>query len=517
MKSTTMDALDLIRRVAVDLTRSLATDDRYDRLLDAIRSAVPCDAACLLTVDGDVFRPIAAYGLTPEGRSRVYVRREHPRLDVIAGAKEPVRFAPDSNLPDPFDGLLEADATALAHVHACAGAPLTIDGELVGLLTADALDPHAFDTIDDRLFAAVATMAAAAMQTSRLIEALEESAERLGLVAADLMRSNHDRDGDAMIGTSAAMQELNGEVVLVAPADFTVLVTGETGSGKELVARAIHAKSPRAAAPMLYVNCAALPESIAESELFGHVRGAFTGAERDRAGKFEVADGGTLFLDEIGELPLAVQPKLLRALQEGEIQRVGEDVLRRVDVRVVAATNRDLPAEVRAGRFRSDLFHRLNVYPIAVPPLRARPDDILLLAGHFLDRIRLKLGLGAVRLDASARERLIAHDWPGNVRELQNEMHRAALRASRGVPRTEPVIVRAGDILAGAGPDPGPGREVETAPPVPLRAQVERFQRRVIEERVRANDGNWAAAARDLGLHRSNLYHLAQRLGLRGS
>ncbi len=189
------------------------------------------------------------------------------------------------------------------------------------------------------------------------------------------------------------------------------------------------------------MNCAALPESIAESELFGHVAGAFTGAVRDRAGKFEVADGGSLFLDEVGELPLSLQPKLLRALQQGEIQRIGSDRLHRVDVRIIAATNRDLLAEVERGRFRADLYHRLAVYPIRVPALRERRDDIALLATHFADSTRRRLGLGPLRLGEEVRERLAAADWPGNVRELENVVSRAVLRAAAGKPPGAPIVV----------------------------------------------------------------------------
>jgi anaerobic nitric oxide reductase transcription regulator len=191
------------------------------------------------------------------------------------------------------------------------------------------------------------------------------------------------------------MRRVCEEVELAACSDLAVLITGETGTGKEVVARAIHVRSTRADRPLIYVNCAALPESVAESELFGHVRGAFTGAFENRAGKFEVADRGTLFLDEIGELPLSIQAKLLRTLQTGEIQRVATDSVLRVDVRIIAATNRDLPTEIENGRFRPDLFHRLSVFPIHVPPLRDRRDDILLLAGFFLDEARIRLGLRA--------------------------------------------------------------------------------------------------------------------------
>jgi anaerobic nitric oxide reductase transcription regulator len=296
-----------------------------------------------------------------------------------------------------------------------------------------------------------------------------------------------------------------------------VLITGETGVGKEVVARSIHAASPRSDEPLIYVNCAALPESIAESELFGHVRGAFTGATEHRAGKFEVADGGTLFLDEIGELPLSIQPKLLRALQSGEIQRVGSDKLLRFDVRIIAATNRDLPAEVALGQFRADLFHRLSVYPIPVPALREHHDDISLLAGYFLDEARMRLGLGRVRLSAAARDALEHGDWPGNVRELQHTILRAALRASGGR-RRELVIIELGHL----GLPPAPLAEaaaavtvtVPGAPRRPLPDEVEQFKRARIASAIDEAHGNWAEAARSLGLDRGNLHRLAHRLGI---
>ncbi|MDF2697500.1 MAG: Sigma-54 dependent transcriptional regulator, partial [Labilithrix sp.] len=434
-------ALDVLLGLAIDLTASLAEDDRYRRLLEGVRRLVPCDAACLLRLEGETFIPVASHGLLPDAMGRRYDPREHPRLEAIAQAERPVLFDPATTLADPFDGLMANDNSALAHVHACLGCPLRIDRELVGVLTADALDPHAFDGLDPALLAWLGALAGAAMHTSRLVDALEHSARRLGRVADDLMRAADERRGGELVGDSPNMRTLRKEIELVARSGLTVLVTGETGVGKELVARAIHAASPRHREPLLYVNCAALPESLAESELFGHVRGAFTGAEQHRAGKFEVADRGTLFLDEIGELPVSVQPKLLRALQEGEVQRVGADRPLKVDVRVVAATNRDLEREVETGRFRADLFHRLHVYPLHVPPLRERAEDIALLAGHFCDQARVRLGLGPVRLRADALRVLGRAPWPGNVRELENVVFRAVLQAAEGIERGQPVVV----------------------------------------------------------------------------
>lgn len=503
--------------IALDLTRSLGTEDRYRRLLETVEALVPCDAACLLRVDGDAFVPVAARGLSADTLGRRFARGQHPRLDIIAASPTPVRFPPDASLPDPFDGMLEIDPTALADVHACLGCPLTVEGRLVGVLTADSLAPDAFEALDLDVLSWLGALAGAAMQTSQLISSLEASAQQLGLVNQDLMRSAAEERG-TLLGTSVSMQALRREIDLVAAAEMTVLITGETGTGKELVARALHRGSVRRNRPLIHVNCAALPESVAESELFGHVRGAFTGAESNRAGKLEVADGGTLLLDEVGELPPSVQPKLLRALQEGEIQRVGSDQVFRVDVRVIAATNRKLEEEVAAGRFREDLFHRLNVYRVHVPPLRERSDDVALLAGHFSDQARLRVGCGPVRLAPEALERLASYEWPGNVRELENLVQRAVLRAAAGARRDARVVVRAEHLLDGVHPS------VVLAPPMTtpsapsggtLAEQVDAFRRALIARTVAAHGGNWAAAARELGLHRSNLHHLAKRLGLR--
>ena len=511
------DALEVLLALAEDLTASLASRDRYERLLTAVRRLLPYDAACLLRLQGDDLVPLAGHGLVPGALERPYPRRRHPRLDAILRSRAPLLFPHDSVLPDPFDGLLVADPHALERIHACLGCPLTADGEVVGALTADALDPEAFDGLDARLLATLGALAGAALRTSSLIEALERKAERGTRVARELQRSADETSGAAILGTSGAVAALLSEIAVVAASDLPVLVTGETGVGKELVARHVHSGSRRRDEALIHVNCAALPETIAESELFGHVAGAFTGAVRDRAGKFEVADGGSLFLDEVGELPLSLQPKLLRALQQGEIQRVGSDRPHRVDVRVIAATNRDLGAEVERGRFRADLYHRLAVYPIRVPALRERREDIPLLATHFADTARRRLGLGPLRLTDEVRARLAAADWPGNVRELENVVSRAVLRAAAGRPPGAAVVVESAHVDSSAPAAPAAGSApVPAAPGKPLREQVEEFQRRLIHEAVGRNGGNQAAAARELGMHRANLHHLARRLGVRG-
>lgn len=505
------NSLPLIVEAALDLTSQLAAADRSQRLIDVVRRALPCDSAALLRLDGDALVCVAAYGLVPELMSQRFVVAEHPRFAQILRRRTPIRLD-EPDLPDPFDGLLLI-GHPLSRIHACVGAPLVVAGETEGILAIDALDPHAFDDVDDVLIAGLATLAAAGMRTARLIDRLEQEANQSEQLVRQLARDGDSHTGQILC-RSDAMTAVCHEAELAAHSDLAVLITGETGTGKEVVARAIHTWSDRAQRPLIYVNCAALPESVAESELFGHVRGAFTGAIDNRSGKFEVGDRGTLFLDEIGELPLSIQAKLLRALQTGEIQRVGTDHVIRVDVRIVAATNRDLQAEVQGGRFRADLFHRLSVYPIHIPPLRERVDDIALLAGFFLDEARIRLGLGAVRLTQDARMALTSYDWPGNVRELEHTILRAALRASGGR-RRETVVLDSSSLeltkttRAVALPDVVPEANV------PLEVAVDDLKRRRINAAIERTQGNWARAARQLGLDRANLHRMAKRLGLR--
>jgi transcriptional regulator with GAF, ATPase, and Fis domain len=229
------------------------------------------------------------------------------------------------------------------------------------------------------------------------------------------------------------LKRLLRQVEMVARTDATVLILGESGTGKELIAREIHKNSRRSERPLIRVNCASIPRELYESEFFGHIKGAFTGAVKDRAGRFEAAHGGTLFLDEVGEIPLELQSKLLRVLQEGQYERVGEERTRTVDVRIIAASNRDLPTDVEAGRFRQDLYYRLNVFPMKVAPLRERKEDIPLLAAHFLEKAIRKLKLPPARLTQAHIARFQSYDWPGNVRELQNMIERALILAQNGV------------------------------------------------------------------------------------
>ena len=286
----------------------------------------------------------------------------------------------------------------------------------------------------------------------------------------------------------------------------TVLITGESGTGKELVARHIHRQSPRAAAPFVAVNCGAIPETLLESELFGHEKGAFTGATSDRGGLFADADGGTLFLDELGELPVPLQVKLLRALQEGEVRRVGDDAARKVDVRVVAATSRDLEAEVAEGRFRADLYYRVNVVRIHLPPLRERTEDVPELVRHFIDRFNVRLGLRVTGASAAAMRALMEHPWPGNVRELENTIERAMVLADHDRIDVAQLPMHAPGAVPAATPHADP-----TSMDLSVKRRTDALERVLIREALARTHGNRTRAARLLDLsHRALLYKIRE-------
>ncbi|ANC93235.2 nitric oxide reductase transcriptional regulator NorR [Azospirillum humicireducens] len=498
----------------------------WPRLLDSMTRHLPCDACALLRHDGRssdaLLVPLATRGLSPDTLGRRFALNDHPRLRAIAGAEGGLlRFPPKCELPDPYDGLIP-DLNQRLHVHDCIGAPLNVDGRPWGMLTLDALNEGRFDGWEEAIAAWARLTADLATAVERRA-ALAADVERGGRVVRELDETTTGRE-TGMVGSSPAMAAMLTEIDTVAASDLVVLVLGETGVGKELVARRLHARSSRAAGPLVHVNCAALPDALVESELFGHVRGAFSGAVSDRRGKFELADGGTLFLDEVGELPLAAQAKMLRALQNGEVQRVGSDRHITVDVRVVAATNRDLATEVREGRFRADVYHRLSVYPLRVPPLRDRGTDILRLAGLFLERNRARLGLRNLRLSSSSERHMLSYPWPGNVRELEHAIGRGAIRArvarppDGGVLTLTPIdlgLEEAGEGSPAPVIDALPTRLPNPSEDLPLRDAVEELQRRLIQDRLGRHGGNWAKAARSLGLDRSNLFRLAKRLGLR--
>jgi DNA-binding NtrC family response regulator len=312
-----------------------------------------------------------------------------------------------------------------------------------------------------------------------------------------------------LVGGGAAIKKLVEQIGRAAKSAASVLVTGERGTGKELVARAIHTMSPRAKGPLEKLNCAALPSELIESELFGHEAGAFTGATKQRRGKFERASGGTLFLDEVGDMPLPMQAKLLRVLQEREIERVGGSETLQVDVRVVAATNRDLVAACESGGFRADLYDRLNVLPLAIPPLRARREDVPVLARHFLELAAASNDRRDMRLEDDALGVLASYAWPGNVRELRNVIERLVIL-------TPDDAIRADDVRTCL---PGGTTAKATGiyrPGVPFRVLVEEAERVILQESLAHHGGQMAATARALDLERSHLYKKARALGLRG-
>lgn len=512
----------LLLEVALDLANSIGNDNRFDRLLTSIRKAITCDAVALLAVTDQVLTPLAIQGLSADTLGRRFHTRDHPRLAIICAARQPVRFAADAPEPDPYDGLLLAQSGDVP-VHACMGLPLYSDGQLIGLVTLDSLTPNIFDTIPARTLELIAAMSAASLKTAFQLNQLEINARHSQDLLKELTLEALTREGGELIGQSAAMAALKSDISLVANSNYTVLIQGETGVGKELVARKLHQLSHRSDKPLVHVNCASLPETLAESELFGHSKGAFTGADKDRAGKFQLAHGGTLFLDEVGELPLSIQSKLLRALQSGELQPVGRDHVERVDVRVIAATNRDLKQEVAQGNFRADLYHRLTVYPITVPSLRERDTDVLLLAGYFLEVTARKLGLRQLKLAQASEQGLLAYDWPGNVRELEHLISRAALKAKAQSNNSAAAIIALQpehfDLPCAQLPAQTQQKTSPTAhqEPLqqPLKLAMERFQREHIIRALNSSQGNWTKAALQLGMDRANLARLAKRLAIK--
>ncbi|MDB6060326.1 MAG: norR [Verrucomicrobiaceae bacterium] len=499
--------------IVTDLAQVLAPEERYQRLLTALRQIFPCDAAALLQLRDTVLQPMAVSGLSEDTLGRRFVVAEQPRLARILLSREPVRFN-DADLPDPYDGLVEGTPDNLP-VHDCMGAALFIDNQAWGVLTLDALQPGTFDRIDPIALRTFIRLTEASVKTAQTIDGLRAEVDREHQFNQLLLA---ERDTQELVGKSAAIQTLRRNIETVAGSDLLVLILGETGVGKELVAQQLHRQSARAKKTLIHVNCAALPETLAESELFGHKRGSFTGAVSDRAGKFELADGGTLLLDEVGELPLSIQAKLLRVLQSGEIQRIGSDRQAHVDVRIIAATNRDLKLEVAAGRFRADLYHRLSVFPITVPPLRERGRDVLTLAGYFLERDQQRLNIRNIRLSAAAKQALLDYEWPGNVRELEHVMSRAALLAAADQGRTQRWVTIETTHLGltralNESKDEALPFINSTAATLP-EALLE-FQKMWLQRQLQNNHDNLAAAARAAGMDRSNFFRLLKKLGLR--
>lgn len=427
------------------------------------------------------------------------------KVGQIAARGEPLE---EPHLTEPLpDWVARPDWIRAEGIRGFAGQPLVHRGEVLGVLAVFARQPIAGECMG--WLRMIADHAAAAITTARAFAEIDALRKRLEL-ENEYLREEVSGAGafGELVGQSPALQAVARQIDLVAPTDSAVLILGESGTGKELVAREIHRRSRRAARPLIKVNCAAVPRELFESEFFGHAKGAFTGALRDRVGRFELAEGGTLFLDEVGEIPLELQSKLLRVLQEGEVERVGEERTRRVNVRLVAATNRDMRAEADAGRFRQDLYYRLSVFPLEVPPLRKRKEDIPLLVGHFMHALARKAGRPKPTLTLATVQRLQQYDWPGNVRELQHVIERAIITTPSGrlsVDLPAPTSTARATEIAAA--DPG----------VRTDAQIRQIEIDNIRAALKAAKGKVAGpggAAQLLGLKPTTLASRIKSLGI---
>src|SRR5215813_9327933 len=399
------------------------------------------------------------------------------------------------------DGWFEHEfALAAGGVRSYCAVPLLVRTNLIGVAVFSRQEAIGFTTDELNLLTDVSRALAVAVNNAIANEEIRKLRDRLEAENAALRSALGQVPwAHELIGNTLPLKRVLNAIEQVAETDATVLITGETGTGKELVARAIHRRSARANGPLVKVNCSAIPETLLASELFGHERGAFTGAAERRKGRFEQAHGGTLFLDEVGEMPPETQIMLLRVLQEREFERLGGSQTVQVDVRIVAATNKSLEQQVADGKFRSDLYYRLNVFPIHVPSLRERIDDVPLLIGHFADKYAKRFGRKISRIETGTSQRMQSHSWPGNVRELENVVERAVILTRDSTLRIDPALLPAGT--------PGPGIE----------QRLEKHEREAIEAALRASHGRISGssgAAASLGMPASTLEFRIRRLGI---
>jgi transcriptional regulator with GAF, ATPase, and Fis domain len=479
--------LQALLRIGNDLHALHTTEAITRRLLELALETIPAERAIVHLLDEESAKPALLFALDRRGSTAPFTipQRREERIAAEGKAMLWPKGAPgdvDSSTADP-------------PLQPFLAAPLTGPKGLLGVLYLDLPEPNArFDERHLDLLTAAAGIASAALSNARLLEWLRAEKERIE-AALD----------SGMVGESLPMREAGRLLARAAPTDSTVLLLGESGTGKEVAARALHRGSRRAARPFIPLNCATLTETLLENELFGHEKGAFTGAVDRKPGKIEAAEGGTLFLDEVGELPPALQAKLLRVLQEREYERVGGTRTLKADVRVVAATNRDLEKAMREGRFREDLFYRLNVITLTLPPLRDRPEDIPLLASHFAAHFSRRLGRRTAGFTPEARACLQRYSWPGNVRELMNAVERALVLGEGEIIRPEdlPETILEASPLASAGPVSA------------YHESVNAFKRRLILDALDQAGGNVTKAAERLDLNPTYLHRLMRNLDLK--
>ena len=502
--STELERVNHVLQASRQVTGTLDWNELLVRVVDAVVTIASADRGFLMRMreDGKLHFEIA--------RSRDEATLPPEEFQISWGIAEEAAHRRETVwVPDAVGSSLFQDRKSVRDLslRTVVALPILNAGRVLGVLYVDSHSiAHEFTPEDIAILEGFAAQVAVALENARLHEELKDSKNRLEIENLNLRRAlkEESRYG-ILVGRSQKMLRVIELLEKVIPTQVSVLVQGETGTGKELIARAIHLNGPRRDKNFMAVNCGALPENLLESELFGYRKGAFTGAAEDRVGLFEAADGGTLFLDEVGEMPPTLQVKLLRVLQDSQIRRVGDTVSRRVDFRLVAATNRDLRTEVEAGRFRQDLFYRLNVVPISLPPLRERGDDVLLLASHFLDFFSKQQQKEIRGMSGESRELLLRHPWPGNVRELENAMARAVALADAGG-MVEPA-------LFGLGPPVTRRWDGQHT----LRETLDAVEAETIREALRQCDSNVSRAARALGVSRQHLHNRMNAHGIRRS
>jgi transcriptional regulator with GAF, ATPase, and Fis domain len=463
-------------------------DDLQTQLLDLVFDVVPADRGAVLLADGGEpeFSSVFVRSVRPGRANRVTVSRTVARKVMEHGV---AILGGDVSTSDE---LRDVESLAASQVRSLLCVPLTVFHKVIGCIYLDSTDPASrFHENHLQLVAAIAGISAVALDNARRLQWLEHENQRLS------MEISGER---SLVGDGARMKEIYQFLNRVASADSTVLIEGESGTGKELAARALHRNSSRTSRPFVAINCAAIPESLLESDLFGHERGAFTGAAALKKGRLEVADGGVVFLDEIGELAPSLQVKLLRVLQEREFERVGGTHPIKVDIRLIAATNRDLDQAVRSGQFRQDLYYRLAVVKMTMPPLRERKDDIPMLTRHFVQKYAKRCKVKAKPVSREAMACLVNHDWPGNVRELENAMERALVLGFTGSVLPEDLP----DAVLESGSEAQSGSEYH--------ASVREMKKRLIQQALEQSGGSFTEAAKLLGLHPNYLHRLIRNL-----